>query len=146
MEVVEHKDEVFAEFERNLSRDRTKTHLIVISKLGLLEMTRKKVAEGLLQSLSEQCPRCGGLGLVPSIDTIAIYVERKIRLRCAAHEAEAFKLRVSEAVAAKLQVGSKPIIKRIEEETGKFVILMPDPYAEIDAFDVLEEGDLKDVT
>lgn len=146
MEVPEHREEVFAEFEKNLARDRTKTHLIEISKLGLLEMTRKKVAEGLLQSLSEQCPRCGGLGLVPSIDTIAIDIERKIRLRCAAHEAQAFKFRVSEAIAARLQVGSKPIIKRIEEETGKYVILMPDSYAEIDAFDVLEEGELKDVT
>lgn len=146
MEIAEHRDRLFSEFETHLARDRTKTHVIEISKLGLLEMTRKKVAEGLLQSLSEQCPRCGGLGLIPTLETLALDIERKMRLRCSTHEAAAFKFRVSEAIAGRLQIGAKPIIKRIEEETGKVVILVPDANADNDAFDVLEEGDVKDLT
>jgi ribonuclease E len=47
-----------------LDRDRTKTQVIGISPLGLVEMTRKNVSEGLVEALSTPCPTCGGHGVV----------------------------------------------------------------------------------
>jgi ribonuclease E len=51
-------------FRAALARDKTRTQVFEISELGLVEMTRKRVSEGLVESLSEPCPHCGGRGIV----------------------------------------------------------------------------------
>jgi ribonuclease E len=51
-------------FRDALARDKTRTQVFDISELGLVEMTRKRVSEGLIESLSETCPMCSGRGLV----------------------------------------------------------------------------------
>jgi ribonuclease E len=55
---------VLKTLRRELDRDRTKTQVIGISPLGLVEMTRKNVSEGLVEALSTPCPTCGGHGMV----------------------------------------------------------------------------------
>ncbi|MGH8918333.1 MAG: ribonuclease E/G [Actinomycetes bacterium] len=47
-----------------MSRDKTRTQVFDISELGLVEMTRKRISEGLVESFSESCPTCGGRGIV----------------------------------------------------------------------------------
>jgi ribonuclease E len=54
-------------FREALSRDKTRTQVFDISELGLVEMTRKRIGEGLLESLSAPCPDCQGRGRI--IDT-----------------------------------------------------------------------------
>ena len=66
-----------------LERDRTKTYVVEISPLGLVEMTRQNVTEGPREILTRKCPTCGGDGVVISEQTAAIDVER--RLRALAH-------------------------------------------------------------
>ena len=51
-------------FRAALARDKTRTQVFDISKLGLVEMTRKRISEGLVESFSETCPTCGGRGIV----------------------------------------------------------------------------------
>jgi ribonuclease E len=50
--------------KRALSRDKTRSQVFEVSNLGLVEMTRKKVSEGLLDAFSEPCPNCEGRGIV----------------------------------------------------------------------------------
>jgi ribonuclease E len=64
MLLARNREEVLREFRRELERDKTKTQVIGISPLGLVEMTRKNVSEGLLEALSTPCPTCGGRGVV----------------------------------------------------------------------------------
>jgi ribonuclease E len=64
MLLVRNREQVLREFRRELERDKTKTQVIGISPLGLVEMTRKNVSEGLLEALSSPCPTCGGRGIV----------------------------------------------------------------------------------
>jgi ribonuclease E len=47
-----------------LARDKTRSQVFDISELGLVEMTRKRISEGLVESYSETCPTCGGRGIV----------------------------------------------------------------------------------
>jgi ribonuclease E len=54
-------------FREALSRDKTRTQVLDISELGLVEMTRKRIGEGLLESLSSTCPTCTGRGRI--VDT-----------------------------------------------------------------------------
>ncbi len=63
MEVRENRDKVAAALRNALARDKTRTQVFDISELGLVEMTRKRVSEGLLETLSSECTVCGGRGV-----------------------------------------------------------------------------------
>ncbi|HEY6317038.1 MAG TPA: Rne/Rng family ribonuclease [Acidimicrobiia bacterium] len=62
MEIKANREAVIGTFRRALARDKTRTQAFEISELGLVEMTRKRVSEGLVESMSETCPTCQGRG------------------------------------------------------------------------------------
>ncbi len=64
MEVRANRTEVARVFREALARDKTRTQVSDISDLGLVEMTRKRVSEGLVESFTQQCPTCNGRGIV----------------------------------------------------------------------------------
>jgi len=64
MEIAQNRSEVVRVFREALARDKTRTQVFDISELGLVEMTRKRVSEGLVESLSDTCPTCEGRGIV----------------------------------------------------------------------------------
>jgi len=64
MELKANRDKVEEAFRAALARDKTRTQFFSISELGLVEMTRKRVSEGLVEAFSETCPTCGGRGIV----------------------------------------------------------------------------------
>ena len=64
MEVKKNREKVLARFRSALARDKTTTQVHAVSSLGLVEMTRKNVSSGLVESFSEACPACEGRGLV----------------------------------------------------------------------------------
>ena len=64
MEVKENRDKVVKAFRDALSRDKTRTQVFNISELGLVEMTRKRIGEGLLESVADRCDHCDGRGLL----------------------------------------------------------------------------------
>jgi ribonuclease E len=64
MEIRENRDEVIKVFREALARDKTRTQVFDISELGLVEMTRKRIGEGLLESFSSLCPECEGRGVL----------------------------------------------------------------------------------
>jgi ribonuclease E len=55
---------VIRTFREALARDKTRTQVFDISELGLVEMTRKRISEGLVESFSETCPMCAGRGII----------------------------------------------------------------------------------
>ena len=64
MEIKTNRSSVLAAFKAALARDKTPTQVYEISELGLVEMTRKRVGEGLVEALSETCPTCNGRGII----------------------------------------------------------------------------------
>jgi ribonuclease E len=64
MEIAANRGEVVKTFRAALARDKTRTQVFDISELGLVEMTRKRISEGLVESFSETCPTCGGRGIL----------------------------------------------------------------------------------
>jgi ribonuclease E len=64
MEIRENRDKVGSALRTALARDKTRTQVFDISELGLVEMTRKRVSEGLIESMSTTCELCGGRGIV----------------------------------------------------------------------------------
>ncbi len=70
MEIRANREAVIGTFRDALSRDKTRTQVFDISELGLVEMTRKRISEGLVESLSEGCPTCAGRGFTFDSDLI----------------------------------------------------------------------------
>jgi ribonuclease E len=64
MEIKDNRDKVVKAFREALSRDKTRTQVFNISELGLVEMTRKRIGEGLLESVAHRCEHCDGRGLI----------------------------------------------------------------------------------
>ncbi len=63
MEIKDNRAKVVDSFRNALARDKTRTQVFDISDLGLVEMTRKRIGEGLLTEFSESCPDCDGRGV-----------------------------------------------------------------------------------
>ena len=70
MEIRPNRDEVTRVFREALARDKTRTQVFEISELGLCEMTRKRIGEGLLESFAGRCPHCEGRGLIIDPDLL----------------------------------------------------------------------------
>ncbi len=70
MEIKDNRDEVIKVFRDALARDKTRTQVFDISELGLVEMTRKRIGEGLLESFTHLCPHCEGRGVVFDVDLL----------------------------------------------------------------------------
>ena len=95
-----------------LERDRTKTYVVEISPLGLVEMTRQNVSEGPREVLTKKCPTCSGDGIVVSESSAAVDAERRIRSHVRGSRSKAFQIELNARVAA-LLIG--PGAKRLRE-------------------------------
>jgi len=123
-----------------LETDRTKTYIVELSPLGLVEMTRQNVTEGLRGILTKICPTCNGEGVIISEESMAFDIERRLRRLAETSPNEAFLVEVHPKVAAMLigQGGAK--LKEIEEETHKFFSFEGLDTIPIDTFEVSAEG------
>ena len=70
MEIRENRKKVVEAFRSALARDKTRTQVFDISELGLVEMTRKRIGEGLLTNFADQCPNCSGRGVIIDTDRL----------------------------------------------------------------------------
>jgi ribonuclease E len=71
MVLESNRDLVLRRLLECLGRDRTRHQVAEVTSLGLVQMTRKRVGEGLLESFSETCKECGGSGVILTIDPVA---------------------------------------------------------------------------
>ena len=76
MEREAHREKVYNDLEESLKADKAKTHVLKISELGLVEMTRKRIRESLGRTLCEPCFYCDGKGYLKSKTTICYEIYR----------------------------------------------------------------------
>ncbi len=139
---AKNRDTVLKTLRKSLDEDRTKTFTAEISKLGLVEMTRQNVTEGVREVISRTCPTCDGEGVVKSEETIAIEFERRLRdlASRAGRGVEAFLVRMHPHVSAEFTGQSARVLHQLEADTGKFFHFTGTESLAHDAFDVLREG------
>jgi ribonuclease G len=130
-----------------LERDRTKTYVVEISPLGLVEMTRQNVTEGPREILTSKCPTCAGDGIVLSTHSAAINAERKLRdlARNSKRGVEAFRVELEEHVAAHLIGPGAARLTEIETVAKRRFFLEGKPGMSVDHFKVQKEGKLADI-
>jgi ribonuclease G len=128
-----------------LERDRTKTYVVEISPLGLVEMTRQNVTDGPREVMTRKCPTCGGDGIVYSEASAAIDVERRLRALAAGSRSQAFRIELADPIASALVgPGARRLIE-LEAITKKRFFLSGKPETHLDHFVVLSEGKLADL-
>jgi ribonuclease G len=141
------RDAVLKALRKSLDEDRTKTYVVEISPLGLVEMTRQNVTEGVREILTKTCPTCEGEGVVLSEDTVAIDTERKLRELAAERPGtEAFLIQAHPKVSQLLAGGPGRPLLQIEEETGKHFHFEGSEGLPLDHFAVTMEGSLDEVS
>jgi ribonuclease G len=138
------RDQVLKTMRKALDEDKTKTYVVEISPLGLVEMTRQNVTDGVREILTKPCPTCEGEGVILSEETVAIDVIRKLRElvggdSAEAREADAFLIRVNPKVAAKLlEPGSG--LHELENESGKHFHFEGGEALPVATFEVSDSG------
>ena len=134
------RDKVLGTLRDALDADKSKSYLVEISPLGLVEMTRQNIADGVREILTVQCPTCEGEGVVLSAETVALEGLRKMKEMTADHpEDEAFLVRVHPKVAALLNDSDSGLLE-LEEETGKQFHFEGGEALAIDNFELIEAG------
>ena len=130
-----------------LERDRTKTYVVEISPLGLVEMTRQNVTEGPREILTSKCPTCAGDGIVLSTHSAAIDSERRLRdlARNSKRGVEAYRVELEEHVAAHLIGPGAARLAEIETHAKRRFFLEGKADKSVDYFKVKAEGKLADI-
>jgi ribonuclease G len=127
-----------------LERDRTKTYVVEISPLGLVEMTRQNVTDGPREVMTKKCPTCGGDGIVVSEHTAAVDVERRLRgLVTPGSRSKAFRVEVSSKVAWLVAGSGGSRLRELEETTKRRFFLVAKDGEHLDHFKVLDQGTLE---
>jgi ribonuclease G len=141
------RDAVLKTLRKTLDEDRTKTFTAEISKLGLVEMTRQNVTEGVREIISRPCPMCDGDGVIKSEDTIAIEFERRLRViaKKAPKRNEAFLVQMNPRVSQVFTGNAKRVLHALEEETGRRFHFTGSEGLPVDHFDILMEGSREEV-
>ena len=139
------RDAVLKTLRKSLDEDRTKTFVVEISPLGLVEMTRQNVTDGVREIMTRACPTCDGEGVIKSEETIAIEFERRMRDLAKETKAEALLLQVNPRVSAEFTSDGARVLHQIESETGKWFHFEGSEGLPLDHFAVLLEGDREQV-
>ncbi len=133
------RDQVLKTLKKSLDADKTKSYVMEVSPLGLVEMTRQNVTDGVREILTRICPTCEGEGVVPSEETMAIEVLRRLRKLAKEEREESFLIRVNPRVAAEL-VAEDSGLAELEADTGKHFHFEGGEALPIETYEVVEAG------
>ncbi|HXR07227.1 MAG TPA: Rne/Rng family ribonuclease [Candidatus Acidoferrum sp.] len=115
------QQQVYMRIKEGLRRDRAKTHVLPISQLGLLEMTRQRHSESVRSAVYDDCPYCKGRGKVKSSITMSVEIQRKLN--------EILKKRPRDDSDFQLRIAVHPtVLERLRTEDEKLIIEMEKRY------------------
>ncbi|MDR1774890.1 MAG: Rne/Rng family ribonuclease [Actinomycetes bacterium] len=126
MELDSSKERLMARLAAELERDHTRTKLVGLDSLGLVEITRKNTGDGLFETMTEICPWCAGTGRRMTGTTRKIAVEREIRSYVHASRARSFLFALNDETYAYCTGPGVNLAAVIKAETGKEVRFIAD--------------------
>ena len=133
----DHRENVLAEFRKQLSRDRTKLTVSGFSPLGLVEMTRKRTRESLAHMLCEPCPTCEGRGQVKTARTVCYNILREILREARQFSPKEFRVVASAAVVEMLLDEESQHLAGLSDFIGKPVSLQTEPSMSPEQYDIV---------
>ncbi len=142
MDEEEQKENLLAFMRERAKLDRTKTNIVGITQLGLVEITRKKSRQNFEGILYADCPCCHGSGRVESPETVAIRICRDIRrIEERSHADFGYEVEVHETVA--LALLDSPLVDRLSSDLGIKVGFVIKPGMHPESYSILQRGNGK---
>jgi ribonuclease G len=123
METKEDEKKVLQVLEEEIGKDKTKTHILGFTQLGLVEITRKKVKQDIEDLYHKVCPHCQGSGQILSETTVAYRTQRELISKAKSFNGQAMLIACHPFVAAVLIGSNGANLKRLEEHTGKILFI-----------------------
>ena len=138
-----HRNQVFDRMVDAMAEDKAKNHILPISTLGIMQMTRQRQQESLSQNLYTDCPYCRGRGIVKSSTTMSVELQRKLgsvvrRLQTKSPGKE-FSLRilVHPSVLERIKAEDAELLVRMEKLYGVKLSFRADPVFHVENFKIL---------
>ncbi len=115
------RQNVYSRMKEGLRRDKAKTHILPISQLGLMEMTRQRHSESVRSAVYDDCPYCKGRAKVKSTETMSVEIQRKLQ--------EILKKRTRDESDFQLRIVVHPtVLERLRTQDEKHLIEMEKRY------------------
>lgn len=140
------KKKVYDELRKEFRKDRAKVTVLPMTEIGIVQITRQRIRQNILQSLSEPCPACGGGGLVQSKSSILNQIERWIRRFKAEGKEYRTTLTVHPSIVDYLKEGSISKLTKLKFKYRLFIHLESDPRLPIAEFHFHSKKLDKDIT
>jgi ribonuclease G len=147
METSENREKVYRALHDALRHDKAKTNILKISELGLVEMTRKRTRENLVQQVCEPCSYCEGKGYVISAESVAFKLLREIRKDLPKICGRKIAVSVNDRVAENLLGPARKAMHTLAESLGREIEVRAKPGLHQEQFEVLalDEGPPVDI-
>lgn len=139
-----HREEIINQLTREIKKDRTKSHILGFTQLGLLEMTRKKARQNIHEILMRPCPTCDGRGKILTGETVSGRIEREIKEFATQSDVEAIVVEVHPQIANVLAGRSNENITRMAKEWGVQLFLKEKEAMDLQAYSLAFVGSRKE--
>lgn len=145
MAIENHRQKVLSKLNESIRQDRTKTYVLGLTSLGLVEMTRKKVRQDLAEVLQQHCPYCNGRGRVLTPLAASIRIERELRKAIQKSPQEAILVEMHHEVASIIIGTGGSNLKKMEEELGKHIFIRGAEDMHVEQYRTIAAGSLKEI-
>ena len=132
------QEKVYSALQDALKKDRSKTHILPISDMGLIQMTRKRNKEPLTRIMREPCTYCEGEGYMISRQSICYRIFREVLRDSHDMVGEQMAVRVNPAIADLLHGEESDLIAALEKLIGRHIVIYPDAAFHLEEVSIIE--------
>ncbi|MFL3656906.1 MAG: ribonuclease E/G [Opitutales bacterium] len=141
-----HRNAVLSRMKTHMGVDKAKNHILPISPLGIMEMTRQRMQESVSSGLYTDCPYCRGKGIVKSATTVSVELQRKLSgiVRRARNRTQdqnkAIKLRVlvNPAILDRLREEDADLLISLEKDYNAQLTFRSDPHFHVENYRIID--------
>jgi ribonuclease G len=145
MSIEDHRRKVIDKLNNAIKNDRTKTYVLGLTNLGLVEMTRKKVRQDLSEYLQQPCPYCGGSGRVLTPLVVSTRIEGELKKQLQEEKSKAVLVEMHHEVAA-IIIGSGGVnLKKLEDELKRNIFIRGIEDIHVEEFRIVARGSQKEI-
>ncbi len=136
MEDPRNRHKVMRALEDALRSDRSPSKILPFNEFGLVAITRKRTRQSLERVLCQPCPVCIGTGMVKSVETLCLEIQTEARKMASAMEAPELTVRAHPEIVKALKGNESTLIRELEEQTGKNIILQADNTLHFEQYNI----------
>ncbi len=138
MQKKPNQERVFNALREALLKDRSKTYVLPMSEMGLIQMTRKRVRQSITSTLCEPCFYCDGEGFLVSRQTVCNNIYREIIREAADMLGNQLTLKVNPAIAELLHGEENALVDTLEKTIDKQIVVYPNSHFHLEEFEIYE--------